>query len=105
MSPGAGAMTPPGQDPQAADDEKRSGRPGQNTRPAARTGSGEPLWTLVKRGVRCTFELRDHGEEGCDLQVLIDGEFRFAHRHQRRVDATGHAEIWRIKLELAGWQE
>jgi hypothetical protein len=70
---------------------------------APKAKPSEHLWLLSKDGARWSAELLGHGEYGCELQLLRDGEFRYGRRHHLREYAIAEGEHWRRELEAKGW--
>jgi hypothetical protein len=64
---------------------------------------GEPVWTLQKNGRTLRCELRDHGEHGCEAQLLRDGEFYVGRRFDRRELALKYVILRRSELRRDGW--
>lgn len=59
---------------------------------------GELLFEFVRADrVRVRFELRDHGERGCDVQIFLDDEFFAARRHSSRDLAI----VWAVQEKTA----
>jgi hypothetical protein len=64
---------------------------------------GEPLWTLGKAGRLIAYELGDDGRDGCEAQLLRDGDFYAGRRFADRAGALAHAADVRTRLEADDW--
>ena len=78
-------------------------RPTLKPRPPREAKAGEFVWTFQKnaRTLRC--ELRDHGEHGCEAQLVRDDEFYVGRRFDRRELALKYVNVRRADLERGGW--
>src|SRR5262245_54422628 len=65
--------------------------------------AGERVWSMMKNGKRVDAELRDHGEVGCEVQFLFNGELAHGRLWQTRAGAMAEAESKRRELETKGW--
>jgi hypothetical protein len=63
----------------------------------------EPLWTLTKGIERIACVVRDHGDLGCEIQVIRDGAFLYGRRFETRAVALQFAAIEQQMLERDGW--
>jgi hypothetical protein len=72
-------------------------------RPQRQATAGELVWSLRKNGRTLRCELRDHGPDGCEAQLLRDGEFYAGRRFDRREMALHYVHRRRSELERDGW--
>jgi hypothetical protein len=64
---------------------------------------GEPLWTLGKGSRRLACQLFDHGAQGAEYRLLVNGEFCVRRRFGGLDLAVVGAEDMRCQLEHEGW--
>jgi hypothetical protein len=64
---------------------------------------GEHLFTMRRAGEAIVCELHDHGELGCEAQVLLNGQLLIAQRFDGRALTIGWAEFKRGILAVQGW--
>jgi hypothetical protein len=77
--------------------------PHVNPPPPQQPTAGEHIWALKKEAKHLVCELRDHGADGCEAQMVRDGEFFAGRRFADRTHALAHAEAIRALLEGGGW--
>jgi hypothetical protein len=66
---------------------------------------GERLWTLHKDGDTQSAELRDYGDLGCGLQLLLNDQWHYGRRQVLRAFALEEAAGHRRQPEADGWRE
>ncbi len=64
---------------------------------------GEGLWTLTKKGHACHAELRQRPGDRWELQLFVDGEFRWGQLFVTRGRAEAESTLKRAALEQDGW--
>jgi hypothetical protein len=65
---------------------------------------GERLWSMCHGIQQIDAELRSHGDDACELQLLRDGDFYSGRRFNGRAQAMAHGEKIRQDLTARGWQ-
>ena len=65
---------------------------------------GERVWSMTKNEKRVDAELREHGEFGCEVQFLYEGELASGKLWPTRAAGLVAVEAKRQELEAKGWQ-
>jgi hypothetical protein len=74
------------------------------TAAAAQTASGRTSLVDAERRAHSTeAQLRGHGEYGCEIQLLRDGEFYAGFPYMLRAEAVAMGLALRRDLEKDGW--
>lgn len=71
--------------------------------PSRQPTAGAFLWLLVKNGRRLMCELRDHGDYGVEVQLLVNEELLAGYGHPTRASAERWADAYRGEREAEGW--
>jgi hypothetical protein len=64
---------------------------------------GERLWRLRKMYDHIDAVLRDHGDEGVEIEFFYNGELVYGRRWAARAPGVSDAASKRAALELSGW--
>ena len=78
--------------------------PDVNTSRSRGPRPGEFVWALEKDVKRVVCELHDHAADGCNAQLVRDGEVSASRRFATRAQALAHADAIHMLLEGGGWR-
>jgi hypothetical protein len=76
----------------------------RNAPPLHQERPAEPAWSLSKDARRVDAQLRGHGEDGWEIQLLRDGGLYFGRRFHLREDAIAYGDELRRAFEKDGYQ-
>ena len=66
---------------------------------------GEPLWTVMRGTELRHAELRDHGTNGCELQILNQARLVQRQHYENRALAVSAADVICDVLLRQGWTD
>jgi hypothetical protein len=73
--------------------------------PERQPSPGKEIWRLQREGLVMTCELRDRGEQGAELQVLLDGELMDGQLYPNEVLAVNAASKRFASAKSSGWTQ